>query len=177
MAIKFNGVDNLLQKLEKVGSPDLEAAMEKACLIVEAAAKQNAPKDTGALRNSIESRVETKEGEIQGIVFTPLEYAPYVEYGTGLFAENGGRIVGDGKGEQQKLAALELLGLQLEDVALHHHQAAVAGQLLHFHGAVGDAPAHDGLAVEEFAEFFAFSCEFCDDDMHQKQRKNGDNSV
>lgn len=91
MAIKFNGVDNLLQKLEKVGSPDLEAAMEKACLIVEAAAKQNAPKDTGALRNSIESRVETKEGEIQGIVFTPLEYAPYVEYGTGLFAENGGR--------------------------------------------------------------------------------------
>ena len=91
MAIKFNGVDNLLQKLEKVGSPDLEAAMEKACLVVEAAAKQNAPKDTGALRNSIESRVETKEGEIQGIVFTPLEYAPYVEYGTGLFAENGGR--------------------------------------------------------------------------------------
>lgn len=91
MAIKFNGVDNLLQKLEKVGGPDLEAAMEKACLIVEAAAKQNAPKDTGALRNSIESRIETKEGEIQGIVFTPLEYAPYVEYGTGLFAENGGR--------------------------------------------------------------------------------------
>ena len=91
MAIKFNGVDNLLQKLEKVGGPDLETAMEKACLVVEAAAKQNAPKDTGALRNSIESRVETKEGEIQGIVFTPLEYAPYVEYGTGLFAENGGR--------------------------------------------------------------------------------------
>ena len=26
-----------------------------------------------------------------GTVFTPLEYAPYVEYGTGLFAEKGGR--------------------------------------------------------------------------------------
>ena len=28
---------------------------------------------------------------IEGVVFTPLEYAPYVEYGTGLFAEEGGR--------------------------------------------------------------------------------------
>ena len=26
-----------------------------------------------------------------GEVYTPLEYAPYVEYGTGLFAEDGGR--------------------------------------------------------------------------------------
>ncbi len=26
-----------------------------------------------------------------GMVYTPLEYAPYVEYGTGLYAEEGGR--------------------------------------------------------------------------------------
>ncbi|WP_299043873.1 hypothetical protein [uncultured Campylobacter sp.] len=26
-----------------------------------------------------------------GVVYTPLEYAPYVEYGTGLFAVEGGR--------------------------------------------------------------------------------------
>jgi HK97 gp10 family phage protein len=26
---------------------------------------------------------------LEGVVFTPLEYAPYVEFGTGLFAEAG----------------------------------------------------------------------------------------
>ena len=54
---------------------------------MERSAKELAPKDTGALRRSITSKVEGTEG----IVYTPLEYAPYIEYGTGLFAENGGR--------------------------------------------------------------------------------------
>ena len=32
----------------------------------------------------------TRNGnDIIGEIYTPLEYAPYVEYGTGLFAENG----------------------------------------------------------------------------------------
>ena len=35
--------------------------------------------------------VATYGDEIIGTVFTPLEYAPYVEYGTGLYAESGGR--------------------------------------------------------------------------------------
>lgn len=65
--------------------------MELACLFVETSAKIKVPKDTGALRRSIESRVENENGEIRGVIFTPLEYAPYVEYGTGLFAEKGGR--------------------------------------------------------------------------------------
>jgi HK97 gp10 family phage protein len=65
--------------------------MGKACALVERSAKQNAPKGTGALRNSITSRVEKEGGDVRGVVFTPLEYAPYIEYGTGLFAEEGGR--------------------------------------------------------------------------------------
>ena len=65
--------------------------MGKACAVVEAAAKQNAPKDTGALRRSITSKVEVEDKEVIGTIFTPLEYAPYIEYGTGLFAESGGR--------------------------------------------------------------------------------------
>ena len=60
-------------------------------MVVERAAKQKAPKDTGALRRSIQSRVTADDGAVHGEVFTPLEYAPYVEYGTGLFAEKGGR--------------------------------------------------------------------------------------
>ena len=53
--------------------------------------KQIAPKDTGQLRNSITSKVERDGTDVVGVVFTPKEYAPYVEYGTGLFAEKGGR--------------------------------------------------------------------------------------
>ena len=44
--------------------------VKKGCLAVEATAREKAPK-------------------VSGIVFTPLEYAPYIEYGTGLFAEDG----------------------------------------------------------------------------------------
>lgn len=86
--IKFEGLDEILDKLDKISSnANIEEALGTCCAIVEKSAKQKAPKDTGALRRSITSKVEGN----QGIVFTPLEYAPYVEYGTGLFAESGGR--------------------------------------------------------------------------------------
>lgn len=92
MSIQFQGLDEVLDSLEKkVDQQKLEAALGKACAIVERAAKQKAPKGAGELRRSITSKIEQNGGDIQGIVFTPLEYAPYVEYGTGLFAEEGGR--------------------------------------------------------------------------------------
>lgn len=90
--IKFEGLEDVLKSLEKVGEGiDLQEAMGKACAMVERSAKQNAPKGNGALRNSIASRVENEGGSVRGVVYTPLEYAPYIEYGTGLFAEEGGR--------------------------------------------------------------------------------------
>ena len=86
--IKFEGLDEVLYKLDKISSnANIEEALGTCCAVVEKSAKQKAPKDTGALRRSIASKVEDN----QGIIFTPLEYAPYVEYGTGLFAESGGR--------------------------------------------------------------------------------------
>lgn len=90
--VKFEGVENIVQKFEEIGDTSkLRGAVQKACALVERTAKQKAPKDTGALRNSIQSRVEESGGDIVGVVFSPLEYAPYIEYGTGLFAEEGGR--------------------------------------------------------------------------------------
>lgn len=86
--IDFKGFDELLDRLERLESTEnVENALGKACALVERAAKEKAPKDTGELRRSITSKVEN----LEGIVFTPLEYAPYIEYGTGLFAEEGGR--------------------------------------------------------------------------------------
>lgn len=83
---------NLEQVLDGIAEPDkIRGALKKSCALVERDAKIKAPKDTGALRRSITSEIVTEDGDIAGIVFTPLEYAPYVEYGTGLFAESGGR--------------------------------------------------------------------------------------
>ena len=88
MSIEIEGLNDVLNRIEKLGdTSNIEAALSQACALVERSAKQKAPKDTGELRRSITSKIEGT----QGIVYTPLEYAPYVEYGTGLFAENGGR--------------------------------------------------------------------------------------
>lgn len=88
----INGLNEILERIDNIASAEkIEAAMGKCCALVERSAKQKAPKDTGALRNSIQSKIQNNGSEIIGVVFTPLEYAPYVEYGTGLFAEKGGR--------------------------------------------------------------------------------------
>ena len=110
MSINIEGSENLLSKLDKVAQAEnLINAMGKACALVEGEAKRKAPKDTGELRRSIESKVENNGEGVQGVIFSPLEYAPYIEYGTGLFAEKGGRadvpwfyVDDDGKGHLTK---------------------------------------------------------------------------
>ena len=89
-AIQFQGLDAVIDALDKIKNPlGIEQALKDACVLVEREAKIKAPKVDGALRNSITSKVEG----LSGVVFSPLEYAPYVEYGTGLFSvhPNGGR--------------------------------------------------------------------------------------
>lgn len=92
MSIKMNGLEGLERQIENLAEAEqFEAALRTACALVERTAKEKAPKDTGELRRSITSEIRSSGDELQGVVFTPLEYAPYVEYGTGLFAVNGGR--------------------------------------------------------------------------------------
>lgn len=90
--IEINGLEGLEKRLEElVDTNNAEQALKKACALVEREAKKKAPKGTGELRRSITSRIERDGDDLRGVVFTPLEYAPYVEYGTGLFAEEQGR--------------------------------------------------------------------------------------
>lgn len=56
----------------------LQTALERACLIVEADARERCPVDTGQLQASITSEVDG----LVGSVGTNVEYAPYVELGT-----------------------------------------------------------------------------------------------
>lgn len=101
---KISGIEEVLDRLDSLVDEDkIQAALGKACALVERAAKEKAPKGSGELRRSITSKIEGNTGT----VFTPLEYAPYVEYGTGLFAEEGGRLdvpwnYQDDKGEWHK---------------------------------------------------------------------------
>lgn len=86
--MRIEGTEAVNKALAALGEDSrFTAALGRACALVERAAKEKAPKGTGELRRSITSEIDG----LQGVVFTPLEYAPYVEYGTGLFAEKGGR--------------------------------------------------------------------------------------
>lgn len=86
--IEFDGLEEVLNSIEEIAETSkIEAALGQACALVERSAKQKAPKGNGDLRRSITSKVDN----LEGVVYTPLEYAPYVEFGTGLFAEGQGR--------------------------------------------------------------------------------------
>ena len=112
MSIEIDGLNGVIVNLEELMSTEqMQAALGMACALVERSAKMKAPKGKegdGHLRRSIESRVE----QLSGIVFTTLEYAPYVEYGTGIFAEVQGRqdvpwIYRDEKGEFHKTSGIK----------------------------------------------------------------------
>lgn len=92
MEINITGLTELTQKLDSLLDIDeLSDGMKKSCALIERSAKEKVPVQTGELRRSITSKVENNGREVIGTVYTPLEYAPYIEYGTGLFAEKGGR--------------------------------------------------------------------------------------
>ena len=85
MSVEIIGMEKILADLERIARAEsVENAVEKSCALVEASAKKKAPKGTGALRRSIESKVDNNGSDIEGLVFTNLEYAPYVEFGTGI---------------------------------------------------------------------------------------------
>lgn len=92
MKIQVENLETVLDNIEDLFAfEELENSLRKACLVIERSAKEKAPKDTGALKRSIASKIDYTSEGLVGIVYSPLEYAPYVEYGTGLFAEDGGR--------------------------------------------------------------------------------------
>lgn len=66
-----------------------EQALEEAALLVEGQAKALAPVDSGELRDKIDHNIKDVGGMKVAQVGSPLQYAMYVEYGTGEHATNG----------------------------------------------------------------------------------------
>lgn len=88
MSIEYQGLEEIIEELGKLGNDEKTIeALNKAVALVERKAKQNAPK--GELSQSIQGKVDG----LTGMVYTPVFYAPYVEYGTGLYSDHpmGGR--------------------------------------------------------------------------------------
>ena len=62
----------------------LISGVSKAAMLVQGSAKNKAPVDSGTLRQSIRADKAKTQGEsVTATVSTNLEYAPYVEFGTG----------------------------------------------------------------------------------------------
>lgn len=90
MSVKIEGLENVIDAISDIADKqELKKAMGKACSLVVGDAVKKIKKDSGELQRSLQFEVEENGDDIVGVVFTPLEYAPYVEYGTGMFAENG----------------------------------------------------------------------------------------
>src|SRR5690625_2421561 len=82
----MKNLDRLIRKLDKLGGNAHEAVKRGVGLgtkLVQGDAKLLAAVDSGDLQQSIQDDVSEDGDDIVGKVFTNLEHAPYIEFGTG----------------------------------------------------------------------------------------------
>lgn len=82
VSIGLSGADAALAKIRAYGAKkrgEFEAIIATSALEIESDAKALAPVDSGRLRASIRANFENR---LKVTVGTPVEYAPFVEFGT-----------------------------------------------------------------------------------------------
>jgi len=88
VSIKVKGLVSLKAKYSRLPSnviAGLTRGINQATAVVEASAKAVTPVDTGRLRGSIHARKAKNDGKsVTGSVYTDVEYAMFVEFGTGV---------------------------------------------------------------------------------------------
>lgn len=82
--VSIKGVDRLTKRFKEIANIELKDAVNKATQLVHGQAKALAPADTGLLRESIHLQVKDTGKAVEGRVYTNVEYAAYVEFGTGV---------------------------------------------------------------------------------------------
>ncbi len=91
--MSINGVDSLMKKLNALGgnaNKVLETSIAKQTKLVQGEAKDLCPVDSGDLQQRIYTDVKSQQSKVIGKVFTNVEYAAYVEFGTGKKGEESG---------------------------------------------------------------------------------------
>jgi len=91
--MSINGVDSLIKKLNALGgnaNKVLETSIAKQTKLIQGEAKDLCPVDSGDLQQRIYTDVKSHQSKVIGKVFTNVEYAAYVEFGTGKKGEESG---------------------------------------------------------------------------------------
>ncbi len=91
--IRIKGMAELTRRLREVKtaiSDTLEEAGTLGMLVVEGGARDKVSVDIGELRRGIITKtLEKTENSVKIGTGTNIQYGPYLEYGTGIYAENG----------------------------------------------------------------------------------------
>lgn len=80
------GVVELNEKLENIAKADIKKVLTECAVRVRDAAKEKVPVDTGELQKSLDY---TFVDDYTVAIGSNLNYAPYVEIGTGIYAGEG----------------------------------------------------------------------------------------
>ena len=84
--VKITGMEELKKKMKQLSDVARDDAKQEALytssVVVQGDATLNAPVDTGNLRSSIDYEVSSDDADI----FTPVQYAAHIEYGTSNMA-------------------------------------------------------------------------------------------
>ena len=84
ITVNFKNSERLIKKLKELSDVDTEQVLKKATAYCHGQAKSLCPVDTGALRESIHMQFDKRGKQSRGKVYTNMEYASYVEFGTGI---------------------------------------------------------------------------------------------
>jgi HK97 gp10 family phage protein len=86
-SITIKNIGSLTKKFNNIANMEVKDTVNKAVLLVQGQAKELAPTGKGGgsgLKGSIRASVKDKDTQVEGKVYTNLEYAPFVEFGTGI---------------------------------------------------------------------------------------------
>lgn len=84
VSVKIIGLNKLLKRVNRLPKAMRDKggrALQVALINTQRGAKRRTPVDTGRLRSSIRFEVDSQQALV-GIVFSDVEYAPFIEFGT-----------------------------------------------------------------------------------------------
>jgi hypothetical protein len=94
ISVSIEGVTKTVKGIQEASQIKINyiiQAINGSALIIEGKAKRACPVDQGRLRASIRTRFERSSGNVASSVYTDVDYAKFIEEGTGVYNVNGRR--------------------------------------------------------------------------------------
>jgi len=150
--VEVKGLERLLRRWERLPArikPQVKGLLTRIVLIIERDVKIKTPKNTGRLVNSITHEVKSVGGTLQGVVGSPVQYAPFVELDTRphwpprrpiiywvmrKFRLKGVAAASAARGVQRKIARRGTTGAHMFEKALEGSQGRIKAEWFEFWG-------------------------------------------